>query len=96
MLKTVLLVALVSWIPVSIAVPITTTALGHNSPTEYIDAPFMPYANPKAPTGGTLSLDARGTFNAANKWMTTGVAMAGTDYLYDTLMTGSLNEAFTM
>ncbi|AMN49517.1 extracellular solute-binding protein [Psychrobacter sp. P2G3] len=96
MLKTVLLVAIVSWIPASIAVPITTTALGHNSTTEYIDAPFMPYANPNAPTGGTLSLDARGTFNAANKWMTTGVAMIGTDYLYDTLMTGSLNEAFTM
>lgn len=100
MLKTVLFVAtlgaMVSWIPASIAAPITTTALGHNSPTEYIDVPFMPYANPKAPTGGTLSLDARGTFNAANKWMTTGVAMVGTDYLYDTLMTGSLNEAFTM
>ena len=100
MLKTALLVAtfgaIVSWIPASIAAPITTAALGHNSPTEYIDAPFMPYANPKAPTGGTLSLDARGTFNAANKWMTTGVAMVGTDYLYDTLMTGSLNEAFTM
>ena len=100
MLKTVLFVAtlgaMVSWIPASIAAPITTAALGHNSPTEYIDAPFMPYANPKAPTGGTLSLDTRGTFNAANKWMTTGVAMVGTDYLYDTLMTGSLNEAFTM
>ena len=100
MLKTVLfaatLGAIVSWIPASIAAPITTAALGHNSPTEYIDAPFMPYANPKAPTGGTLSLDTRGTFNAANKWMTTGVAMVGTDYLYDTLMTGSLNEAFTM
>ncbi|WP_372844077.1 extracellular solute-binding protein [Psychrobacter sp.] len=99
-LKTILLVAtlgaVASWIPASMAVPITTTALGHNSPTEYIDAPFMPYANPNAPTGGTLSLDARGTFNAANKWMTTGVAMVGTDYLYDTLMTGSLNEAFTM
>ena len=88
--------AMVSWIPASIAAPITTTALGHNSPTEYIDAPFMPYANPKAPTGGTLSLDARGTFNSANQWMTTGVAMIGTNYLYDTLMTGSLNEAFTM
>ncbi|WP_440454674.1 extracellular solute-binding protein [Psychrobacter sp. ASPA161_9] len=96
MLKTVLLVTIVSWIPASIAVPITTTALGHNSTTEYIDAPFMPYANPNAPTGGKLSLDARGTFNAANKWLTTGVAMIGTDYLYDTLMTGSLNEAFTM
>lgn len=75
---------------------VTTSALGHNSSAEYIDAPFMPYANPEAPKGGTLSLDARGTFNAANKWMTTGVAMVGTDYLYDTLMTGSLNEAFTM
>ena len=95
-LKTILLVAVVSCMPVSYAAPITTAALGHNSPTEYIDAPFMPYANPKAPTGGTLSLDARGTFNAANNWMTTGVAMVGTDYLYDTLMTGSLNEAFTM
>ena len=95
-LKTILLVTVVSWVPASLAVPITTTALGHNSPTEYINAPFMPYANPNAPKGGTLSLDARGTFNAANKWMTTGVAMVGTDYLYDTLMTGSLNEAFTM
>ncbi|SNT70071.1 extracellular solute-binding protein [Psychrobacter sp. LV10R520-6] len=82
--------------PVSIAAPITTLALGHNSTAAYIDAPFMPYANPNAPTGGTLSLDARGTFNSANQWMTTGVAMIGTNYLYDTLMTGSLNEAFTM
>ncbi|MGP9689051.1 extracellular solute-binding protein [Psychrobacter sp. AOP22-C1-C5] len=96
MLKTVLLTITIGWMPVSFAAPMTTTALGHNSPTEYIDAPHLPYANPEAPTGGTLSLDARGTFNSANKWMTTGVAMIGTDYLYDTLMTGSLNEAFTM
>ena len=96
MLKAVLLAITISWIPASIAAPITTTALGHNSTTEYINVPFMPYANPNAPKGGTLSLEARGTFNAANKWMTTGVAMVGTDYLYDTLMTGSLNEAFTM
>lgn len=96
MLKAVLVAMTISWIPASIAAPITTTALGHNSTTEYIDVPFMPYANPNAPKGGTLSLEARGTFNAANKWMTTGVAMVGTDYLYDTLMTGSLNEAFTM
>ncbi len=96
LLKITLLNLAISWIPVSLAAPITVPALGHNSTAEYVDAPFMPYANPNAPTGGTLSLDARGTFNAANKWMTTGVAMIGTDYLYDTLMTGSLNEAFTM
>lgn len=94
--KTVLFVLVIGWLPIAMAAPVTTTALGHNSPTEYADAPYMPYANPNAPKGGTLSLDARGTFNAANKWMTTGVAMVGTDYLYDTLMTGSLDEAFTM
>jgi ABC-type oligopeptide transport system substrate-binding subunit len=96
LLTTVLLSTAISWQTASLAAPITTTALGHNSTAEYIAAPYMPYANPNAPTGGTLSLDARGTFNSANKWMTTGVAMIGTDYLYDTLMTGSLNEAFTM
>ena len=96
LLKTALLTIAISWIPVSLAASITVPALGHNSTAEYVNAPFMPYANPDAPTGGTLSLEARGTFNAANKWMTTGVAMIGTDYLYDTLMTGSLNEAFTM
>lgn len=96
LLKTVLLSVAIGSIPASIAKPITITALGHNSTAKYVDVPYMPYANPKAPTGGTLSLDARGTFNAVNKWMTTGVAMIGTDYLYDTLMTGSLNEAFTM
>lgn len=94
--KTVLFALVIGWLPIAMAAPVTTTALGHNSTTEYADAPYMPYANPNAPKGGTLSLDARGTFNAANKWMTTGVAMVGTDYLYDTLMTGSLDEAFTM
>ncbi|WP_201526018.1 extracellular solute-binding protein [Psychrobacter frigidicola] len=96
LLNTALLSIAIGWMPVGMAAPITTTAFGHNSTAEYVDAHHMPYANPNAPTGGTLSLDARGTFNAANKWMTTGVAMIGTDYLYDTLMTSSLNEAFTM
>ncbi|MDO5768392.1 MAG: extracellular solute-binding protein [Psychrobacter sp.] len=75
---------------------VTSTTLGHNSTAIYQNAPYLPYANPNAPKGGTLSLDARGSFNSANKWNTTGMAMQGTDYLYDTLMTGSLNEAFTM
>ena len=96
LLKSVLFGVVICWMPVSFSAPITTTALGHNSTAQYINAPYLPYANPSAPTGGTLSMDARGAFNSANKWMTTGVAMVGTDYLYDTLMTGSLNEAFTM
>lgn len=78
------------------AKPITVTAIGHNSEARYSKAPAMPYANPSAPKGGTLSQAAIGTFNSANPWMTTGIAMAGTDYMYDTLLTGSLNEAFVM
>ncbi|WP_413680443.1 extracellular solute-binding protein [Psychrobacter sp. I-STPA6b] len=76
--------------------PITRTTLAHNSTTAYEGKSHMPYANPDAPKGGTLSMSTLGTFNSANKWMTTGVPMAGTDLLYDTLMSGSLNEAFTM
>lgn len=75
---------------------VTTNALGHHSTATYQHAPHLPYANPEAPKGGELSLDARGSFNSAKKWTTTGIPMIGTDYLYDTLMTGSLNEAFTM
>ena len=63
---------------------VTRTTLAHNSTAQYANEAHMPYANPQAPKGGTLSLSAAGTFNAANKWMTTGVPMAGTDYLYDT------------
>lgn len=78
------------------AKPVTVTAMGHNSEASYINAPYLPYANPNAPKGGTLSQAALGTFNSANPWMTTGIAMKGTDYLYDTLLTGSLDESFVM
>lgn len=91
-----ILITAISPLSVASAAPIKVQALAHNSTAEYVEAPFLPYANPDAPTGGTLSLQASGTFNSANKWMTTGVPVIGTDYLYDTLMTGSLNEAFTM
>lgn len=78
------------------AKPITQNYLAHNSTNKLANAHHMPYANPNAPKGGTLSLHANGTFNSAKSWGTKGVAMAGTEYLYDNLMSGSLNEAFTM
>lgn len=94
--STLLSMVLLSVAPSAYAEPITVTAIGHNSEARYINAPYLPYANPRAPKGGTLSLSALGTFNSANPWMTTGVAMNGTDYLYDTLLSGSLNESFVM
>lgn len=73
---------------------ITVTALAHNSTAEYANAPHFPYANPNAPKGGTLSLVALGTFDSVNKWLDVGTPVTGTDYLYESLMTGSLNEGF--
>lgn len=78
------------------ATPITVTALAHNSQADFSHAAHLPYANPNAPKGGTLSQAAIGTFDSMQKWIDVGTPAAGTDYLYDTLMTGSLSEAFVM
>ncbi len=66
-----------------------------NSP-QYIDKSFLPYANPNAPKGGELSMSAKGSFNSLNPFIDDGIAATGTFYLYDTLMTGSLDEAFVL
>ena len=76
------------------AAPVTVTALAHNSQPQFDGAVHFPYANPQAPKGGTLSLVALGTFDSINKWIDVGTPAAGTDYLFESLMTGSLNEAF--
>lgn len=78
------------------ATPITVTALAHNSEANFSQAAHLPYANPNAPKGGTLSQAAIGTFDSMHKWIDVGTPAMGTDYLYDTLMTGSLSEAFVM
>lgn len=93
---TILAGLLSTFSPYVLAKPITVTAIGHNSTAKYINAPHLPYANPKAPKGGIFSQAALGSFNSANPWMTSGIAMRGTQYMYDTLLTGSMNEAFVM
>lgn len=71
---------------------ITTTTLAHNSIPQFANAKHFPYANPNAPKGGALSLVALGTFDSINKWIDVGTPVAGTDYLYESLLTGSLSE----
>ncbi|STZ14731.1 ABC-type oligopeptide transport system, periplasmic component [Moraxella caviae] len=75
---------------------ITTTTIAIKNHAEYENAEHLPYANPNAPQGGTLAMTATGAFNSANAFIDDGVAAAGTYYLYDTLMTGSLDEAFVL
>lgn len=58
------------------------------------------YVNPNAPKGGTLNRVAVGTFDSLNPYVIQGVAAAGLadfggGYLYDTLMTDSIDQSST-
>lgn len=53
------------------------------------------YVNPSAPKGGEVRLEAPGTFNSLNPFINKGVAAAGIDNIYDTLMAKSDDEAFS-
>ena len=62
----------------------------------YQGAKHLPYADPNAKKGGTLSTSAQGTFNSLNPFINKGTPAAGVFNLYDTLMTGSLDEVSVM
>ncbi|MSO53935.1 MAG: ABC transporter substrate-binding protein [Rhodospirillales bacterium] len=53
------------------------------------------YADPKAPRGGEIRLNAIGTFDTFNPFVLRGVAAAGISGLFETLTTGSQDEAFS-
>nr|WP_324646986.1 extracellular solute-binding protein [Acinetobacter sp. MD2] len=78
--------------PVTLAQLQTTPylALGHASPLSYLKA--MPYANPTAPKGGILTRASYGTFDNLNSMNGKGSATEGVNYLFDSLMSKSLDE----
>jgi len=53
------------------------------------------YVNPAAPKGGTLRLAASGTFDTFNPYIAKGSAAAGLGYVFETLLVGSADEAFS-
>ena len=53
------------------------------------------YVNPHAPKGGELRLATVGTFDSLNPFILKGVAAAGTLFIYNRLLTKSLDEPFT-
>lgn len=53
------------------------------------------YVNPNAPKGGKVKLATVGTFDTLNPFTLKGVAAAGSDMLFDTLMVSSADEPFT-
>jgi microcin C transport system substrate-binding protein len=52
----------------------------------------LPYSNPSAPKGGEFSTFEIGTFDSLNPLINTGTPANGTAYLYDSLLSSSLNE----
>ena len=67
----------------------------HGDPKYGPDFPHFDYVNPDAPKGGTVRLSAIGTYDTLNPYTLRGVAAAGLGYLFEALMVGSLDEAFT-
>ena len=53
------------------------------------------YVNPNAPKGGTVRLNAVGTYDSFNGFIVKGNPGAGLGFIYDNLMYGSADEAFS-
>ncbi|MBB3140859.1 extracellular solute-binding protein [Halomonas organivorans] len=56
----------------------------------------FPYVNPDAPTGGTLTRGASGSYDSTNPFIVQGTPAAGLTAIYDTLMVANPDEPFTM
>ncbi len=68
----------------------------YDDPALPADFDHLPYANPDAPKGGTLRRAANGSFDSTNPFIIQGTPAAGLEQIYDTLMTSSADEPFTM
>jgi len=55
----------------------------------------LDYVNPDAPKGGSVRLSATGSFDTFNSFIIKGSPAAGLGFLYDNLMHGSADEAFS-
>ena len=74
----------------------TTPYLAMHVTPKYTHLNAMPYANPNAPKGGTLSQSSLGTFDNLNSMNGKGSSIEGVNYLFDSLMDRSLDEPRVM
>lgn len=70
----------------------TTPYIAIHSSAQYRALPAMPYANPNAPKGGYLVQASNGTFDNLNSMNGKGSSTDGVNYLFDSLMSSSLDE----
>ena len=74
----------------------TTPYIAIHSQPKYAGLSFMPYANAQAPKGGYLSTASNGTFDNLNSMNGKGSSTDGVEYLFDSLMSNSLDEPGVM
>lgn len=68
----------------------------HGTPKYGPEFTHFDYVNPNAPKGGTVKQAIIGTFDSLNPFIIRGVAASQISLIYDTLMVGSADEAFTV
>lgn len=68
----------------------------HGTPKYQSNFTHFEYSNPDAPKGGAFKMSALGSFDNLNPFILKGLSASGvSDNVYQTLMTGSLDEPFT-
>ena len=80
---------------VGVAVAITHGAAMHGDLKYPAGFSHFEYVNPEAPKGGTVRLGAQGSFDTFNSFIIKGNSAAGMGFMYDNLMAGSSDEAFS-
>lgn len=77
---------------------IAKTSLVLHGEAKYGSKPFthFDYVNPDAPKGGSIRMAASGTFDSLNPYTNKGTPVSGIGLIYDTLMTQSRDEPFSL
>ena len=69
----------------------------HGKPALAADFPHLPYADPRAPKGGTIALGELGSFDSLNPLIVKGIAVSGVrEYVYESLLGRALDEPFSL
>lgn len=77
------------------AITISHAIALHGAPALPPGFTHLPYANPDAPAGGRMRLDALGTYDSLNPFINKGVPADGVSRIYDSLTLASEDEPFT-
>lgn len=78
----------------SLPAPVHAIAM-HGGPKYAPDFKHFDYVNPNAPKGGDVRVHAIGTFDSLNSFILKGIPAVDLGRLYDSLLIGSYDEAFT-